>query len=307
MLKPTVHRIAGLRIVSDFPLFGPSEGHADAIAEDQVLIRLAPIPKELPSAATRFLNVQCNGNEVLLDYPGVGRFLLRDGHEILVDPASSSNERNLLAYLLGTVFGILCHQRRIPPLHASAIDVADGCVAFIGESGAGKSTLAAALAARAHQVIADDVCFLQLDKDGDVQAWPSIRHLRLWEDAMSALDCNSLMAEQEFRGLNKYLIPVKPLRNPTKPRRLRRVYQLHDAQEVVGPSVSRLHGAAAIEVLLQNVYRLSLAERIGYKPGAFVVCAAAARGASVFKFSRRRAFDALEESVKFLEEHLMNG
>ena len=106
MLEATIYRIAGLRIVSDFPLFGPSEYHADATAEHQVLIRRAPVPKELPSAAARFLNVQYNGSEVLLDYPGVGRFLLRDGNEILVDPAPSSNERKLLTYLVGTVFGL---------------------------------------------------------------------------------------------------------------------------------------------------------------------------------------------------------
>ncbi len=85
-----------------------------------------------------------------------------------MDLAPSSDHDEVRAYLLGAVFGALCHQRGITPLHASAIDVADGCVAFVGASGAGKSTLVAALARRGHQIIADDECFLQLETGGEV-------------------------------------------------------------------------------------------------------------------------------------------
>src|SRR5262249_30181532 len=234
---------------------------------------------------------QCNETELLLKIPGVGRYLLRNGNEILVDQAPVSDPRDVCAYLLGTILGVMGHQRGIPPLHASAIDVADGCVAFVGESGAGKSTLVAALAARKHQVIADDVCFLQLGDEGDVFAWPGIGRLRLWEDAMIALDCNGVGVEREFRRSNKYLIPVRSPRNPTKPRRLRRIYQLQAAPDCTAPSVERLRGAAVIEVLMQNIYRLGFAEHMGYKPASFVVCAAAARGVPLFRFSRPRKFD----------------
>jgi hypothetical protein len=301
------YRLAGLRVVSDFPLSGLPVCRNNAPAQHQVMIRRAHVPEALPSIAATFPNGQYNGKAVLLDFPGVARFLLRDRDEILVDPAPSSNDGEVRAHLLGTTFGVLCHQRGIPPLHASAIDTADGCVAFVGESGAGKSTLVAALAARDYQVIADDVCFFHLGEKGDVQAWPGINRIRLWEDAMIALDCDGADVEQEFRGFKKYLIPVNPPGNPTKPRRLRKIYQLHEAQGHAAPSVSRLHGAAVIEVLMQNVYRLSLAECLGYKPAAFLACAAAARGVPVFRFSRRRNFDALEETVKFLEEHLLTS
>ena len=63
----------------------------------------------------------------------VGRFLLRAGREIQIDLAPSSNHDEVRAYLLGAVFGALCHQRGITPLHASVTDAADGCVAFVGD------------------------------------------------------------------------------------------------------------------------------------------------------------------------------
>jgi hypothetical protein len=108
-----------------------------------------------------------------------------------------------------------------------------------------------------------------------------------------------------MRGYNKYLIPVRPAPNSMKPRRLRRVYALHTAPDRGVATVTEIRGAAVLEVLMQNIYRLGMAEHMGYKPAAFVVCAAAARDVRVFQFSRRREFGALDETVSFLEDHLL--
>jgi hypothetical protein len=190
------------------------------------------------------------------------------------------------------------------PLHVSAIDVADGCVASVGDSGSGKSTLVAALAARGHQIIADDVCFLQPSEQGQVRVWPGINRLRLWEDAMKALGYDGPRAEREFREYNKYLIPQHAPQNPSKPRQLKRVYQLESAPDGERASVHRLRGAAVVEVLIQNIYRLELTEHMGRKANAFVVCAAAAQDVPIFRFSRPLGFHALAEVVNCLENHL---
>jgi energy-coupling factor transporter ATP-binding protein EcfA2 len=299
----TAYRLAGLRIVSELPLPGVVLCRDEISTSDGVSIRRGHVPECLLSVDVTFSNGQCNANELLLNIPDVARYLLSGGKEILIDQALASNNAEVCAYLLGTVFGVLCHQRGITPLHASAIDVAGGCVAFVGEVGAGKSTLVAALSRLGHQVIADDVCFLQPDHQGVVQAWPGINRIRLWEDAMVALGLEGPGVEREVSGW-KYLIPIRPPRNQTQPRRLRRVYQLHAAPDESAASVRRIEGAAAIEVLIQNVYRLGLAEYMGYKPAAFLVCAAAGRNIEVFRFSRRKKLDALREDVELLEEHM---
>ena len=217
--------LGGLRVCSELPLPGLIANSSVARSED-VVIRCSRVPESLPSVTAEFPEGQCNENELLLNIPDAARYLIRHGAEILVDPAPLASPGNVAAYLLGTAFGVLCHQRGIPPLHASAIEVDDGCVAFTGDSGAGKSTLAAALAARGHQVISDDVCVLHPDDHGHLLIWPGLIRLRLWEDAMQALACERPGVEREFRGYNKYLIPLDPPRNPGKSRRLCRVYQL---------------------------------------------------------------------------------
>ena len=304
-----IYRLSGLRIASHFPLFGVQVCQTETGRACDVQIRCGRIPKGFASATARFCNGKgqhsgrYNGKELLLEFPKVGRFLLRAGEEILMDLAPSADKDEVRAYLLGVVFGALCHQRGITPLHASAIDVVDGCATFVGDSGAGKSTLVAALARRGHSVITDDVCFLQTGPDGDTQVWPGISRIRLWEDAKSALGFDGPGVEREIHEYNKYFIPIGPPRNPIQPRRLRRVYQLHRVS-TGAPALTRLHGAAAVEVLMQNVYASRLAECLGSKPHAFIACTVAARDVPVFRFSRPWDIAALSRGAEMLENHL---
>lgn len=299
----TIYSLAGLRIVSELPLPGLTISNGKIEVGNEIVIRRARVPTSLSVVHKSFPDGQCNETELLLDVPAVARYLLRGGNEIIVDDNGASSYGDVCAYLLGTVFGALCHQRGIVPLHASVINVSEGCVAFVGESGAGKSTLAAALAACGHQVIADDVCFLRVGVK-DLRAWPGVNRIRLWEDAIAALGCEGPGIERELRGYNKYLIPIHPSPCPTESRNLRRVYQLRAMSNGVNPNIQPLHGAAVIEILMQNVYRLELAEYMGQKPAAFRVCAAVARNVPVFRFNRPMGFDVLQQGIDFLEAHL---
>jgi len=305
-----VYRLAGLRIASDFPLAGLESCSSDAAAHNDVVIRRTPLPASLALDAmahpehSQMQQIEGHhGQEVFLHIPRVAQFLVRAGREILIDPAPSSDTGEVRAYLLGTVFGVLCHQRGITPLHASAVDLKDGCVAFVGASGAGKSTLVAAMARRGHEIICDDVCFLQLDGKGNVLVGPGIERIRLWEDAMYALGYDGPGVEQEMHGYNKYFIPIRSPRNRAHRRRLRGVYELHPSPDDA-IEVSPLQGSVAVEVLMQNVYRLNLAERLGYKPPAFIACAQAARNVPIFRLSRPKHFRALAGTIGVLEDHL---
>jgi hypothetical protein len=306
-METVIYKFGGLRIASDFPLFGLHVCQSEIEAPCEVVIRCAPIPETVVSATARFFRGQYsgtyNGREVLLDSPAVGRFLLRAGEEILIDLAPFSNDDDVRSYLLGGVFGALCHQRGITPLHASAIDVAEGCVAFVGASGAGKSTVIAALARRGHEIIADDECFLQLGTNGVVQAWPGISGIRLWEDARVALGFDGPGIERVMQGYNKYFVPIRPPRNPIQSRPLRRVYQLHRVPNGV-TRVTRLNGADAVEALMQNVYPPGLAERLGYQSHVLAVCATAAGDVPVFRLSRPWDLAALDQGIELLESHL---
>jgi serine kinase of HPr protein (carbohydrate metabolism regulator) len=59
---------------------------------------------------------------------------------------------------------VLLQQRGRLVLHASAVTVDLGVVAFMGGPGWGKSTMAAAMYARGHSIVADDVTAVRADK-----------------------------------------------------------------------------------------------------------------------------------------------
>ena len=74
--------------------------------------------------------------------------MLTDGNQIVFAPESEASAADVPIFIMGTVFGILLHQRQQIVLHASAVEVNGKAIIFCGPSGEGKSTLAAALAQR---------------------------------------------------------------------------------------------------------------------------------------------------------------
>lgn len=302
------YSLAGLHIESEIPLPQLPRCPTTSQATNSVSVRYSKVPQFLPSARSfkedPYFAAQCDDHNLLIIIPDVARFLLRGTNEILIDAAPDASENDLRAYLLGTVFGAFCHRGGIVPLHASAIDFEDGCVAFAGHSGAGKSTLAASLGARSHQVISDDVCFMRKDREENILVWPGIGRIRLWPDALDALKYNRSAVERELRGYNKFLVPVEPPAEPFAPRRLLRVYQLVASSAEEAPSVVQLQGAKSIELLVPNVYRLTLAEYLGAKPAIFSLCAAIARQVPIYDFRRPFSFDSLPKALDVLEHHL---
>ena len=60
--------------------------------------------------------------------------------------------------------GAILMQRKILPLHGSAIAIDGKAYAIVGDSGAGKSTLASAFLNKGYQLLSDDVIAVSLSK-----------------------------------------------------------------------------------------------------------------------------------------------
>lgn len=105
------------------------------------------------------------------DLRSVRVHLFRDVHP---DIAALLLVGNVMAYVL-TLAGECV-------LHASAVEIGDVALAFVGDSGMGKSTLAALLCANGARFITDDL--LRLQPDGkDFRCFPGTGQIRLRKDA----------------------------------------------------------------------------------------------------------------------------
>jgi len=294
------YALAGLCVGSEFALPGAVELPSGAPSRERVVIRRASVPETLMAATYRAPDAEWDGNELLIRIDQAARYRVTMGG-IDVEALEGSDPRDVHAYILGTVFGALCHLRGIFPLHAAAIQVGDMGIAFAGDSGAGKSTMAAAFAARGHQVLCDDVSYIRRSNSGS-EIFPGVNRLRLWESAMTGLGISQRDADREFRGFNKFLLPAPAPDHPDKARGLHAVYELAEARDSE-VSVERLQGSDAFEAILGNVYRSQLARQIGRAKEIFVASAELARRVPVFRLSRPLDFNRLGEVIDRLSDH----
>ena len=175
------------------------------------------------------------GNCSAYHFEGVAAFLFPpDGRyvQMFIDPAA--DHTTLEFVLFRGVLPRILHLRGITCLHASAVSVAGGVVAFCGPSGAGKSTLAAGLVARGFSLVSDDVVPIRLDPAGGAaSAGPGLPELRLYPAAAGRIgigDCITAPLPGQTKA------HWQPRRAPDTPLPLLGIYLLEPA--LPGPAQS---------------------------------------------------------------------
>ena len=266
-------------------------------------VRLGAAPETLPGAEAPRHGVQAIGEEALLTIPGIARYLVRDGAEIVVDPVPGVSERNIRLFLLGSALGILCHQRGLLPLHANAIVTRGVAVAFAGRSGSGKSTLAAHFQRSGYEVLCDDLCVLSFDPDGTPFAWPGLPRLKLWGDAASVFGHDPSELDRAMDDIEKYHVPIAD-GGPSRPIPFSRLYVLDRAEEGKKGEIGRLRGHQAMDAVRAQTYRGSYLAAMGLTGRHFAQCAALLRTAEIWSATRIWGYDVFEKEATRLERHV---
>ena len=300
------YRVSGLSVESEIELPGLIAG-APA-REPQVTIRRGAVPESLPEATASGPTWQIAGKEFLMRIPDIARFLLRDGCEIVVAQESDATAADIPIFILGTVFGILLHQREQIVLHASAVRVNGKAVLFCGASGAGKSTLAAALAQRGYPLVTDDFCTLTADgpgaRDGAPLVHPDGRQLKLWAQAIERLDLAQQRGERVRASLEKFY--VEPSEVFTEPLPLGAVYALREARPPHKPGIERPNVVDAALLLRRNAYRPLLVRRMDQKANYFHAATTIANVAGIFHLIRALDFAKMPDVIAMLEAHWLD-
>jgi hypothetical protein len=285
---PFSYRLFGLRVRSELALPELGPGVAPEAAE-VTIVRGAVA--EAPSGLT------VRGGEALLSIDGVGRYRMEEGRRLTIDPAPGASDRNVRLYLLGSAFAAILHQRGLLPLHANAVVIGGGAVAFTGHPGAGKSTLAAWFHDRGLAVLADDVCVVTWDEAGRPLAHAGIPRLRLRPEALAASGRVPEDYEPAFDDRDKFNVPTGAA--PLEPVPLDRVYLLRRGE----PRIERLHGAAAVEALVANTYRGGYLPLMGRTGPHLLACARLARAVPVFEAARPWDLAGMDAASAALEAH----
>ncbi len=296
------YRIGPLLYMTEMLL--PELPNAEAQPYEQpVTIRLGDVPASLAAPITVSAFCEASPSEFLLRLPDIADYYVRDGAEVTIAPVPGAPELDIRSYLIGNVFAVLCHQRGLLPLHASAIATPEGAVAFVGNSGAGKSTLVAFLARRGHRVLADDICLIDPAAPRETRVLPVAPWLKLWSTTLDALGHSKAGLARIFAEDDKYRYI---LRQDDAPTSLAEIVLLERADAIDGATArfERLTPAHALRAVFDMTYHSWLVHAMGQTETYFLRCGQALEGVRGTRMRRAWGFDAMESTLAALEAHL---
>lgn len=293
------YSVSGLSVESEIALPGVIVLAADR--RPDVTIRRRPVPEALENPVATGPTWQMAGKQFLLRIPDIARFLLDDGREIAFEPESDTAAADIPIFILGTVFGILLHQREQIVLHASAVRVNGKAVLFCGPSGAGKSTLAAALAQRGYPLMTDDVCAIAVSDSGTPTVHPDGRQLKLWANSIEQLDLAERRGERVRHRLEKFFVEPHEAFSEALP--LGAVYTLREARPPYAPGIERPNVVDAALILRRSAYRPMIVTQMDQRAHYFHAATSIANVAGVFHLTRALAFAKMPAVLGWLEQH----
>jgi hypothetical protein len=199
----------------------------------------------------------------------------------------------------GLAMGIVLHQRGLLVLHASAVALDGSAVAILGDAGAGKSTLAAALHARGHEILSDDVIGIDV-RGAEPSVRPAYPHMKLRPDAAAFLGRRPETLPRVAGNVDKRVCRVDR-RFAAAALPLRRVYLLADGN---CQAVRALRPRGAFLMLVRHSCAGPVLKASGTSSRHFRQCAALAKRVGVRRLRRPKRLSALPALAGLVEEDL---
>jgi hypothetical protein len=296
------YEVYGLLISSEIMLPELQLRAANSRLAADVHICVGRIQLALPGD-TKDPAVHMQNGQAMLTIPQVARYCVRRGRDVIVEPGPAADPSLVRLFILGSVMGLICHQRGMLALHASAIARGDEAVAFVGEQGQGKSTLAAhCLAHPAVRLVADDILVISFDADGQPFAHPGMPAVKLWRDTLQVLGRSADGLTADWLRAEKFLLPVAQ-HLAAAPMRLSRVYVLADDTDAGDGSIHSLPGAAAAATIVANTYRIEYIDGPEQRLAHFAASSRLAERVAVHRLARRRSLPRVGSTAGLVMAH----
>lgn len=294
------HTAFGLSIHSCLELPELLAAAADATADVEIV--QGEVPAELPGVLARGVRYQSAPGALRLQVDGVATFLVCDGRRITIMRDPAAGDEDVRAFLLGSVFGALLHQRDDLVLHGSAVAWGDEAIVFLGHSGVGKSTLASAFRKKGHAVLTDDLCVVRPAADGRMRAHPGFPQTKLWLDSLKQLDVSPEGLRRIRHKLEKRAMPLGE-DFAREARAVRKLYLLrpHNKGDV---NLVPVQGPAKFNLLKNQTYRFGFLAGINEKIGHFQQALRLAQQAPLVSALRPSGAFRLDELVAAIEADL---
>ncbi|RKL66391.1 aldolase [Salipaludibacillus neizhouensis] len=240
-------------------------------------------------------------NLIMFHMPNVAIFSITNGRNIVVSPLDQASDDHIRLYLLGTCMGAILMQRKILPLHGSAIAIDGKAYAIVGDSGAGKSTTASALLKLGYELISDDVIPVTLTPDNVPMVTPAYPQQKLWQESLDEFGMDSGNLRPIVDRETKFAIPVLS-QFTTESLPLAGIFELvkTEGEEL---DIQPIKNLERFHTLFYHTYRNFFLKPSGLMEWHFATCAAMVNKLELFQIQRPTSrFTANEISALVLSK-----
>jgi hypothetical protein len=284
-----LYRISDLTLKSNVPLVDLQHGYS---AEPDLHFELRPaglkrhatadwFHESLQPGGETWLMIGKLGGDYLLRFADLSDFVIaNEMRSIHCFPLEGVPLETISHLLLNHVIPLVLNQRGKVVLHAGAVVLPQGAVAFMGRSGRGKSTLTAALAQRGYPLLTDDGLLLE-ERGGRLIVIPSYPGLRLWPEMAELFFNSAPQAPAVAHYSEKKLLKLQNTQLPftSAPVPLRRVYLLAPPEETAGLAevvITPLPPREAFIETFKHAFQIDNTSRVRLKQGFEAIARAVA-------------------------------
>ena len=299
------YELYGMRLASalelpELPRAGSGVSDVELeLVEQGTLGSFAP-PEPADEALANRFETHADGCDIV--WSGDARVRISGGRRIQVDARAGVEVEALRAALLGPVWGVVLAQRGLLPLHASSVDIAGGAVALAGASGQGKSTMAAALLARGHALLSDDISAIvwEADKPSVLPAFPQ---QKLEPESLAAIGKSAEHLAPVHSRESKRLRPVRA-QFTSAARPMRALIVLADGEREV---LQRTKPQDAFLELLRHTYRVEMVQTVLGREAHMRAIARLIEAVPILRLERPRKLERLAELAALVEQEIQRG
>ena len=277
---------------SEIDVIGASPLSSDDHRQPDICIRFATA--EIRSDAKSSGPYRWHGDQLLFEAPNVARYLCAGGTEIIVEPVLGADSKWLTGLLVATALPALLWQRGGFVLHAGAVVLPkhNTTIAFAGRSGSGKSTIISQLLQLDAHLIGDDTLNLKSSKG---------------EISVTGLPCAYFTGEPA--GSDRIAVAVAGDQT-ARYAPLAAIIVLERVDALVGPPITRLTGADAVQALLTHRHRPMVPTLLGLDRQVLQFCALLCASTPIYIWKRGQGalqisdveFSALDRVTKIGNE-----
>ena len=216
------------------------------------------------------------------------------GREILWTPRPGTPVEAGRADVLGRVLAVAMHLQGVLTLHASAVALDTGAIAFIAPKRHGKSTLAMALTRAGARVVTDDALPIKLEASPTVM--PGVQSVRLHEDSATSVCRDGMSGRIGVDGKRVFgQLDVDRLLVGQAP--LTAIYVLSPVNELPDSVVVRRTRLPAVSATMALVTHMKVGALLGTAEASVVLdrSAALARAVPVYRLEVVRDLQRLGE------------